>query len=492
MGGQGSLVARSGEPSGARRSGPLAGRECEPAVDRAGVGVDRAHREGGARAIPQERPQRRGGARRDVGPGDAAGADEHDGTGRRAAAPEPAPAEPPRQARRRHRGSSAGRRAGEGHDGSRGTGYGQATRKNRGPCPRTSTARPCLTRRGPLAGAGCGGRLPPPWSSWPPPPSCCATWSSGRSTSGRSTSRSTARPGSRCSPGRPVYSAMTEAAAAAAVHLPPVRSGAGHPAGVAAVRGRRLAVDRAADRGQRRDRLVRRLAPDPPHRRVGADRPRPADRPRCCGCTRSRDGIRFGQVNAFMVLACLMDLRRATSRAAPTGATRGARRARDVDQAHPRRLRRALPRQPPVARGRDRRRHGRGRHAGHVGAAAAGVVRVLGRRPAGPQPGSGRTWAPRTSSCAASCCAWGRTGSPGTALWLACVAVVGVFGFWLARRAYLAGDSISEVAAVGLMAVPAVARGVDPPPALDGRGGLRLLGADPLRDRRRLLGRRRR
>jgi alpha-1,2-mannosyltransferase len=38
-------------------------------------------------------------------------------------------------------------------------------------------------------------------------------------------------------------------------------------------------------------------------------------------------------------------------------------------------------------------------------------------------------------------------------LWLLAVAVVGVIGFALARRAYRAGDPIAEVAAVGLMAV---------------------------------------
>ena len=40
----------------------------------------------------------------------------------------------------------------------------------------------------------------------------------------------------------------------------------------------------------------------------------------------------------------------------------------------------------------------------------------------------------------------GPQGLPGTVLWLACIAVVGVIGFQLARRAYRAGDSVSEVA----------------------------------------------
>jgi alpha-1,2-mannosyltransferase len=40
-----------------------------------------------------------------------------------------------------------------------------------------------------------------------------------------------------------------------------------------------------------------------------------------------------------------------------------------------------------------------------------------------------------------------------SAIWLLLVAVVGGFGFWIARRAHRAGQPLAEVAAVGLMAV---------------------------------------
>ena len=80
----------------------------------------------------------------------------------------------------------------------------------------------------------------------------------------------------------------------------------------------------------------------------------------------------------------------------------------------------------------------------------------------------------------------GPDGMPGTVIWLGCVAAVGVFGFWLARRLYLAGDSIGEVAAVGLMACL-----LSPVAWIHHFHWIvvvvfALLGADPLRDRRRL------
>lgn len=46
----------------------------------------------------------------------------------------------------------------------------------------------------------------------------------------------------------------------------------------------------------------------------------------------------------------------------------------------------------------------------------------------------------------------GPEGRPGTVLWLLLVLLVGFAGFRIARRAYAAGDSVTEVAAVGLMA----------------------------------------
>ena len=65
-----------------RRGGPGARRHPEPAVDRAGVGVDRAHRQRRGGSVAQQLPEVRGGLLVDVGPADAAGADEHDRTGR--------------------------------------------------------------------------------------------------------------------------------------------------------------------------------------------------------------------------------------------------------------------------------------------------------------------------------------------------------------------------------------------------------------------------
>ena len=81
----------------------------------------------------------------------------------------------------------------------------------------------------------------------------------------------------------------------------------------------------------------------------------------------------------------------------------------------------------------------------------------------------------------------GPDGLAGDALWLVLLAVVGYVGFQLARRAFLAGDSISEVAAVGLMAVL-----LSPVAWIHHLHWMvvvifALLGADPLRDRRRLV-----
>ena len=67
------------------------------------------------------------------------------------------------------------------------------------------------------------------------------------------------------------------------------------------------------------------------------------------------------------------------------------------------------------------------------------------------------------------------------------MAVVGFIGFQLARRAHLAGDSISEVAAIGLMAVL-----LSPVAWIHHLHWMvvvifAVLGADPMRDRRRLV-----
>ena len=173
--------------------------------------------------------------------------------------------------------------------------------------------------------------------------------------------------------------------AAAPLHLPAVRGGARAPPGDDAVRRGRVAVDGAAGARDHRHRLVRRVPPDPPRRRVGAARPRPAHRPDAVAAPgERRHPLRAGQrVHG----ARLPDgPARAAPRPGAPGAARGARRPRDGGQADPGRLRRALPRHQAVEGGGDRRRHRRGRHARGVGAAAAGVVRVLGRRAAGPGP----------------------------------------------------------------------------------------------------------
>jgi hypothetical protein len=54
--------------------------QSQPAVHRTGVGVNRADRRSGGRAVPQQRPQRWRGPRRQVSPGQPAGPDDHDGS----------------------------------------------------------------------------------------------------------------------------------------------------------------------------------------------------------------------------------------------------------------------------------------------------------------------------------------------------------------------------------------------------------------------------
>jgi alpha-1,2-mannosyltransferase len=81
----------------------------------------------------------------------------------------------------------------------------------------------------------------------------------------------------------------------------------------------------------------------------------------------------------------------------------------------------------------------------------------------------------------------GPQGTPGTVLWLVLVALVAVVGFRLGRRAWLAGDSISEVAVMGLMACL-----LSPVAWIHHLHWMvvvvfAILGPDPLRDRRRLL-----
>ena len=119
-------------------------------------------------------------------------------------------------------------------------------------------------------------------------------------------------------------------------------------------------------------------------------------------------------------------------------------------------------------------------------AAARGVVRVLGRRAAGPGPARPQRRHVQPEHPRRSSCGVGPDGLPATPSGSLLVAVVGFVGFSLARRAYRAGDSISEVAAVGLMAVL-----LSPVAWIHHLHWMvvvvfAVLGADPLRDRRRL------
>ncbi len=198
------------------------------------------------------------------------------------------------------------------------------------------------------------------------------------------------------------------------------------------------------------------------------------------------DGIRFGQVNAFIVLACLMDLRRPRpgllSRL-PAGVLVG--------------LATAVKLTPGVfvvhyllTR--------RWREAATAVAASAGVT--LGawllipsasfafwggalQDPARLGPNMGTS----NQSIRGVLLRLGPEGPAGTVLWLLLVLVVGAYGFRLARRARLAGDSVTEVAVVGLLACL-----LSPVAWIHHFHWvvvviLALLGADPLRDRRRML-----
>jgi alpha-1,2-mannosyltransferase len=197
------------------------------------------------------------------------------------------------------------------------------------------------------------------------------------------------------------------------------------------------------------------------------------------------DGIRFGQVNAFMVLACLMDLRRPRPRLLgriPAGVLVG--------------LAMSIKLTPGVfvVHYLVNRRW---REAGWaVGAAVAVTLTTFVLLPEasfafwggalqdpnrlGPNGGTSN------QSLRGFLLRVAPGGSMGTALWLACVVVVGVVGFAIARRAYRLGDSVSEVAAVGLMAVL-----LSPVAWIHHLHWivvvvLAILGADPLHDRRRL------
>jgi alpha-1,2-mannosyltransferase len=198
------------------------------------------------------------------------------------------------------------------------------------------------------------------------------------------------------------------------------------------------------------------------------------------------DGIRFGQVNAFMVLACLMDLRRPRPgllRHVPPGVLVG--------------LAMSIKLTPGVfvVHYLVNRRWKEA-----ITAVVTAVVVTLAswvllpeasfafwggalQDPARLGPNAGTS----NQSIRGFLLRLGPDGLPGDVLWLFLVAVVGFIGFQLARRAYLAGDSISEVAAIGLMAVL-----LSPVAWIHHLHWMvvvifAVLGADPLRDRRRLV-----
>ena len=165
------------------------------------------------------------------------------------------------------------------------------------------------------------------------------------------------------------------------------------------------------------------------------------------------DGIRFGQINAFLVLLCTADLlavqapwaRWTGARGALIGVATAIKLTPGVFLVHlawSRRWREAL----TVA----------------ATAAFATVVAFLIlpeaslafwggalSDPARLGPNAGTT----NQSLRGVLLRLGPDGAAGTALWLVLVAVVGAVGFTVARRAARVGDRCSEVAAVGLMAV---------------------------------------
>jgi len=163
------------------------------------------------------------------------------------------------------------------------------------------------------------------------------------------------------------------------------------------------------------------------------------------------DGVRFGQVNAFMVLACLMDLRRPRPgllRHVPPGVLVG--------------LAMSIKLTPGVfvihylvCR--------RWKEAATAVGTAVGVT--LGAWALLPEASFafwggalqdparlGPNFGTSNQSLRGFLLRVGPEGLVGTAIWLVLVAVVGVFGYRLAREMWRRGDSIAEVAVVGLLA----------------------------------------
>ncbi len=163
------------------------------------------------------------------------------------------------------------------------------------------------------------------------------------------------------------------------------------------------------------------------------------------------DGIRFGQVNAFIVLASLMDLRRPRPRLlrkVPPGVLVGL--AMSV---------KLTPGVFVVHYVVNRRWKEAANAVGAAAAATVGSWLLLPKAsftfwggalqdPARLGPNAGTA----NQSIRGLLLRVGPSGSAGTVLWLVLVLVVGFVGYAVARRYYLAGDSIGEVAAVSLMA----------------------------------------
>lgn len=163
------------------------------------------------------------------------------------------------------------------------------------------------------------------------------------------------------------------------------------------------------------------------------------------------DGIRFGQVNAFMVLACLMDLRRPRPgllRRVPPGVLVGLAMSVKLTPG-------VFVIHYLVNR--------RWREAATAVGTAVGVT--LGSWVLLPEASFafwggalqdparlGPNFGTSNQSMRGFLLRVGPEGLAGTALWLALVAVVGVLGFRLARQLWLRDDSIGEVAVVGLLA----------------------------------------